>query len=291
MQSSNTLLRSRQILASTNMTCMLGLTRPMGSKAFSTIVPKVYSNAVFMPELFPARLTVPAGKLNYDFTCENNMKVADFRQQVLDNTNQDVKSFELLTVEKQKEADVDKMTMGELKQQKFRMRVNNRNFDVYPDMISIVKDPAQVTKHKKEMLKIEEMDNSIPICRQTILRDYYSTLVSLVKKEAGTGNKITKAKLDKAIKTSLQTYAESVQANSSRAEATLQALKEELAVQLQQKSDITRASHKKAGMFLGFGFMGCLTQLVGFYTGIYVVADWNEMEPWTWIFCKLQFYH
>lgn len=61
MMQSNTLLKSRQILASTNMTSMLGLTRPMGSKAFSTIVPKVYSNAVFMPELFPARLTVPAG--------------------------------------------------------------------------------------------------------------------------------------------------------------------------------------------------------------------------------------
>ena len=41
---------------------------------------------------------------------------------------------------------------------------------------------------------------------------------------------------------------------------------------------------------LGLGFMGCVGQLVGFTTGIYVIYDWNEMEPWTWIFCKYHYY-
>ena len=34
------------------------------------------------------------------------------------------------------------------------------------------------------------------------------------------------------------------------------------------------------------GFAGSFLQLVGFATGIYVIYDWNEMEPYTWIFCK-----
>ena len=92
-----------------------------------------------------------------------------------------------MTLEKQKEAVVDEMTMGELKQQKFNMRVNNRTFEVYPDMISILADTTPPSKYKKEMLKVENLDNSIPIVRRTILRGYYSTLITLIKKEAGTG--------------------------------------------------------------------------------------------------------
>ena len=42
----------------------------------------------------------------------------------------------------------------------------------------------------------------------------------------------------------------------------------------------------KAGMMLVAGFTGTLGQLLGFYFGIYHIADWNEMEPWTWIACK-----
>ena len=38
---------------------------------------------------------------------------------------------------------------------------------------------------------------------------------------------------------------------------------------------------------LKLGFFGSLSQLVGFTMGIYVIYDWNEMEPYTWIICKL----
>lgn len=34
---------------------------------------------------------------------------------------------------------------------------------------------------------------------------------------------------------------------------------------------------------LWLGFAGSAAQLVGFTMGIYVVYDWNEMEPYTWI--------
>lgn len=36
-------------------------------------------------------------------------------------------------------------------------------------------------------------------------------------------------------------------------------------------------------MKLGLGFLGCFGQLSGFFVGIYVVYDWNEMEPLTWL--------
>ena len=39
-------------------------------------------------------------------------------------------------------------------------------------------------------------------------------------------------------------------------------------------------------MKLGLGFLGCFGQLTGFTLGIYVIYDWNEMEPLTWLACK-----
>ena len=79
------------------------------------------------------------------------------------------------------------------------MRINNKTYDVYPDFMSMVRDPVAVTKHKREMIKMEDINNSIPIVRQVILREYYSHLVAALKQGAGTGGKITKAKIDTAI--------------------------------------------------------------------------------------------
>ena len=47
---------------------------------------------------------------------------------------------------------------------------------------------------------------------------------------------------------------------------------------------------KKARRVIVAGFLGCLTQMAGFTYGIYFVDSlgWNEMEPWTWMCCKLQ---
>ena len=97
------------------------------------------------------------------------------------------------------------MTLGELKQGKFRMRVNNKTYDVYPDLGSIIRDP---TKSSKKNATFDDIDNSIPIARQTILSDYYQNLEQALRKEAGTGGKISANKLDAAIKSSVQAFAQ-----------------------------------------------------------------------------------
>ena len=42
----------------------------------------------------------------------------------------------------------------------------------------------------------------------------------------------------------------------------------------------------KALNMLRLGFLGVFGQWLGFTVTIYGIYDWNEMEPWTWIFCK-----
>ena len=277
-----TLLRSSPLLTTSRTPTLLGLQR----RAFSTVKPRVFSNAVFMPELFPARLTIPTARGMYDFTLDNQTKVTDFCQLVLENTDKNVSSFELLASDSSKQSRIDKLTLGELKQQKFAMKVNGKTFDVYPDLTSILRNPDPVTRNKREVAKIEDIENSIPICRQTILRDYYFLLVSEMKKSAGTGNKISQDKLNAAFEKAIQSYADTNLADSERARSTLAMLRAELEEQQKQHEQLVRQAHKRAGMMLGLGFMGCMAQLVGFGVGIYVVYDWNEMEPWTWIACK-----
>ena len=63
---------TNQFLARPQTASFLGLTS--SRYTFSTIQPKVFSNAVFMAELYPARLTIPTSKegVSYDFTCDNS---------------------------------------------------------------------------------------------------------------------------------------------------------------------------------------------------------------------------
>lgn len=145
-----------------------------------------------MPELFPAKLTIPASQnIRYDFTCENSTTVADFRQQVLDNTDSNVSSFELMknAAPNSDATSVDSMTMGELKAEKFRMRVNNKIYDVYPDLISILKkngvevDSAKKSKktaasNGEDETKTDSMASSIPIGRAEILKEFYGVLLA-----------------------------------------------------------------------------------------------------------------
>ena len=129
-----------------------------------------------MPEYFPAKLRIPTGKGGIAFTMDNNDKIADFEKRVLDNSGDELRSFELFSGSSEETS--DKTTLGQLKQNKFKMRVNNKVYDVYPDLISLTRDPVAATKHKKEIAKIEGLNNSIPIARQIILRDFYSHLVA-----------------------------------------------------------------------------------------------------------------
>ena len=176
-----------------------------------------------MPELFPAKLTVPASQeIKYDFTCENQTSVADFCQQVLNNTDNNVSTFELMRNDppnKETNVPVESMTMGDLKAKKFRMRVNNKIYDVYPDLNSILKtDTAEAQKKtsaaKKssttaipDEIKSDKMADTIPIGRAAILKDFYAVLLASMKKEAKSSNKLTKAQLHKAFQTSIKAYA------------------------------------------------------------------------------------
>lgn len=157
-----------------------------------------------MPELFPAKLTIPASKdVRYDFTCENHQTVAQFRQQVLDGTDNDVSSFELLKARDEPnkgasdKVSIDEMTLGELKAQKFRMRVNNKIYHVYPDLISILRREtgAQSAKPASEESMADRMASSIPIGRAEILKDFYTQLIASMKKEAKAGESLSDAQV------------------------------------------------------------------------------------------------
>lgn len=69
------------------------------------------------------------------------------------------------------------------------------------------------------------MDQSISILRNSILQNYYATMVDALKKEAGKTDKLTEAQLQKVFKASIKTYAESLSKNSADCEATLAELK------------------------------------------------------------------
>lgn len=90
---------------------MLGITNPAAS-CFSTIRPLVLDRAIFMQEMYPAKLTVPVAsgkhKATYEFTMDNQMSVADFEARVRENIK--VKDFKLNPLSNQ--ADNELITLG-----------------------------------------------------------------------------------------------------------------------------------------------------------------------------------
>lgn len=113
---------------------------------------------------------------------------------------------------------VESMTMGDLKAKKFRMRVNNKIYDVYPDLNSILKtDTAEAQKKsslkksstntKPDEFKSDDMADSIPIGRAAILKDFYAVLHASMKKEAKSYGRLTKSQLNKVFQTSIKAYA------------------------------------------------------------------------------------
>ena len=73
--------------------------------------------------------------------------MAEFRRQVLKHTEGSVTEFDIMRVEAVRgdQSDIDELPLSELKSQKFRMRVNKRTYDVYPDFRSIT-DKGAMTK-------------------------------------------------------------------------------------------------------------------------------------------------
>lgn len=53
------------------------------------------------------------------------------------------------------------------------------------------------------------------------------------------------------------------------------------------KLSVETRAHRSAKLKLFAGFMGSCAQLGTIFSGVYVFYDWNVMEPFTWMFCKL----
>ena len=69
----------------------------MSQRSFSSIKPAVFNNTIFMPEMYPAKLTVPykSGE-HYEFTMHRNETIAAFKEKVLASCPDEIKSFDLI---------------------------------------------------------------------------------------------------------------------------------------------------------------------------------------------------
>lgn len=118
---------------------------------------------------------------------------------VLQNTDGDVKKFELLPAKTQEEeVDPATTTVGELTRRKFKMRVDSKEYEVYPDFRSISgmgMSYIDAAKYKKELEKLQNLQQSVAISRQITLKIFYEKFVYAVKKEAGNKGKLTQAQL------------------------------------------------------------------------------------------------
>ena len=84
-----------------------------------------------MPDILPAKLAIPLSKDNtFEFTFHSATKIADFEKLVQDELKE-VKNFEIVNSEGYE-------TVGDLKMQKFEMKVNGKPFQVYPDLRSML---------------------------------------------------------------------------------------------------------------------------------------------------------
>ena len=111
---------------------------------------------------------------------------------MLNNTDNNVSNFELMRNDppnKETNVPVESMTMGDLKAKKFRMRINNKIYDVYPDLNSILKTDTAEAQRKSSVkkssttatpdeFKSDTMADSIPIGRAAILKDFYAVLLA-----------------------------------------------------------------------------------------------------------------
>ena len=98
------------------------------------------------------------------------------------------------------------MNIGELKQKKFQMRVNQKTFNVYPDLRSLIYKPTSFTS-RQGFEKLRNIDTTVAIGRQIVLAEFYEEFYNALKKEAGSANgKLTKTQLDKELKQSCQNY-------------------------------------------------------------------------------------
>lgn len=98
-----------------------------------------------------------------------------------------------------------------------------------------------------------------------------------------------KEEFDKKAKEAITNYSKQVNTAEylSQIKQSLESSKADLEALKTHNAALKRAAHGRAGMMLGAGFLGCLGQLGMFTVTIYGLYDWNVMEPYTWMFCKI----
>ena len=127
---------------------------------------------------------------------------------MLQSCPDEIKDFELIPPSAEGSEETSNMSIGELKTKKFKMRVNKKTYDVYPDLRSLIYKPWQFT-NRKGFEKLRSIDSTLAIGRQVVLAEYYEELYNALKKEAGSANgTLNKTQLEKAVKQSLQSYHE-----------------------------------------------------------------------------------
>ena len=107
--------------------------------------------------------------------------IAQFSEKVLQSCPEDIKSFELIPNKTQDTEVTSSMTIGELKQNTFQMKVNKTTFNVYPDLRSIMNDPWKYTS-RPGFEKLRDLDQTMSIGRQMVLAEYYEELHKSLQK-------------------------------------------------------------------------------------------------------------
>ena len=89
-------------------------------RGFSSIRASVFNDSIFMPEMYPAKLTVPYSAGNtFEFTMHRNETISEFKEKVLKSCPEEIKSFDLIPAAVDNGKELATVTTGELKTRKF----------------------------------------------------------------------------------------------------------------------------------------------------------------------------
>lgn len=137
----------------------------------SSIQTRVLENTIFMPAMFPSKLTVPINESKYELTIHPQEFTGDFEKKVTENCP-GVTSFKILS---------EALTLGEVKRNPFKMQVNSQTFNVYPDLRSVLSRCKTTVQNKDELHQFNEKNTSLQIGCQTVLTEFYDHFVTAAK--------------------------------------------------------------------------------------------------------------
>ena len=119
--------------------------------------------------MYPPKMHVPLKDGSaFEFTAHQDMTVEAFKNHVVESSDGVIKNFELLSNKDGDDTDYTKMTMHDLTKDKFRMKVDSKSYDVYPDIRSITgtgRKYIDPEKYGKDLEKLENMQQSVAVSR------------------------------------------------------------------------------------------------------------------------------